>query len=60
MSKLFTCDSCGQTSPHPFDEEKYRDEHGVWHTFDLCAPCRAKLKKQKESADNKFFKKLIK
>lgn len=55
--KVFTCDKCGLTSPHAFDEEKYPDENGKERTYDLCAPCRKDLKDKREKLQRDFFKK---
>ena len=60
MTKLFICDKCGTEFPQPLDEEKYKDEHGNWHVFDLCAPCRADLKVVRAKPEKEFFKVLIK
>lgn len=58
MSKLYTCDSCGDTSSQAYDEETFKDEHGILHTFDLCAPCRVKMVEAVKGSA--FFSKLIK
>ena len=60
MSKIFKCDNCGKEFPQPLDEEKYLDEHEVLRSFDLCAPCRAKLKADKEKPEGDFFESIIK
>jgi len=54
--KLFTCDNCGFESSQPLDEEKHLDNHGVWHTYDLCAPCRKKLKEKFKKTTDEFIK----
>jgi hypothetical protein len=60
MSKIFICDNCFRQFPQPLDEETYKDEHGEWHVFDLCAPCR-KLKLDAETVNKKdYFDKLAK
>lgn len=52
MTKIYVCDKCGKEFPQALDEEKYKDIHGDWHVFDLCAPCRSefdtKVKKPKK------------
>ena len=58
--KTFTCDKCGATFPQAIEEEKYKDEHDVWHVFDLCAPCRKKLAEDKNKPIESYFDKLIK
>ena len=58
--KKFTCDKCGAEFPQAIEEEKYKDEHGVWYVFDLCAPCRGKLKTDREKQNKDFLGKLIK
>jgi hypothetical protein len=60
MSKQFTCDSCGDTFPQPLDEVFYKDEHGVDHIFDLCAPCRKNIKDKKTKSDKDVLGKLVK
>jgi len=60
MSKIFTCDKCGKEFPQPLDEEKYLDEHGVWHVFDLCAPCRKEHTQKKKKNEDDYFKVLKK
>lgn len=60
MSKIYGCDKCGREFPQPLDEIKYKDEHGIWHVFDLCAPCRKKLKVEREKSDKNYLGKLIK
>lgn len=58
--KHFVCDKCGKDFPQPLDEEKYKDIHGNWHVFDLCAPCRSGFSKSQKDSVDKFFKKLAK
>ena len=60
MTKLFICDQCGKEFPQPLDEEKYKDIHGEWHVFDLCAPCRKKLAGEKDKPVKSYFDKLVK
>lgn len=60
MSKIFICDNCKKEFSQPLDEEKYKDVHGNWHSFDLCAPCRVKLKKEREKPEKAFLGKLVK
>jgi hypothetical protein len=60
MSKRFICDNCKKEFLQPLDEEMYKDIHGVWHTFDLCAPCRGELKGKKDKTNKDYFDKLIK
>lgn len=58
MSKVFECDKCGAKFPQPIDEELFIDEHGVEHIFDLCAPCRKKIKDEVKKANS--LSKLVK
>ncbi len=58
--RSFTCDKCGAVFPQPLDEEKYKDEHGEWHVYDLCAPCRTILKQERGKPDRTFFSKIKK
>lgn len=60
MAKIFICDDCKKEFPQPLDEEKYKDIHGEWHVFDLCAPCRQKLEEKKEKTKKEYFEVLIK
>jgi len=60
MTKIFICDKCSKEFPQPLDEEKYKDIHGEWHVFDLCAPCRADLKVERGKPDKEFLGKLVK
>jgi len=60
MARLFTCDDCGTSFPEPLDQEMVKDEHGVWHTIDLCAPCLKKRKENKEKIDKDFIKAMLK
>jgi len=60
MSKNFICDSCGDIFPQPLDEIEYKDEHGVNHIFDLCAPCRKNIKDKKTKSDKDVLGKLVK
>ena len=60
MTKIFQCDSCNKKFPQPIDEEKYKDEHGNWHVFDLCAPCRGELKVKKEKPEKDYFDAILK
>ena len=46
--KLFTCDKCGKEFPQAIEEEFYKDEHGVNHVLDFCAPCKNNLESKKE------------
>lgn len=58
--RIFICDECGKEFPHPLDQEKYRDKHGDWHVFDLCAPCRKNMQEEVEDKPKEeHFKKLI-
>ena len=59
MTKIFICDKCGKEYSQPLDEEKYKDEHGTWHTFDLCAPDRADLKVKKDKPSKDYFDLII-
>jgi len=54
--KVFKCDKCGKEFNQPLDEEIIKNEHGVITTYDLCAPCRKKLKEDKEKVHKNFFK----
>lgn len=58
--RIFICDQCKKEFPQPLDEEKYRDIHGEWYSFDLCAPCRAKLKVERRKPEDSFLGKLVK
>jgi len=59
--KTFTCDQCGKEFPQAIEEEKYKDIHGNWYVFDLCAPCRNKYVNDiKEKPKKDFFDKLVK
>lgn len=58
--KQFTCDKCGSIFSQPLDEEKWKDEHGVWYIFDLCAPCRSKLVAERQKPNKAFFEKIKK
>jgi hypothetical protein len=60
MSKLFTCDNCGQTFPQAIEEEYYVDEHGENMVMDLCAPCKNSFHQEKDKAVKDFVKKLKK
>lgn len=60
MAKLFICDDCGNQFPQPLDEIEYRDEHGINHIFDLCAPCRKKIKDKQAKTDKDVLGRLIK
>ena len=60
MSKIFTCDNCAKQFPQPLDEEKYRDEHGEWQTYDLCAPCRKELQLERSKPIKSFMDKIKK
>ena len=60
MAKIFICDNCNKQFPSPLDEEKFKDEHGVWHSFDLCAPCRQVLREGKRETEHGYFDKIIK
>jgi hypothetical protein len=58
--KTFTCDSCGDVFPNALDEIFYKDEHGIGHVFDLCAPCRKKIKDKQEKSNKDVLGKLVK
>lgn len=58
--KIFKCDNCGNEFPSPIEEERYKDEHGVEHIFDLCAPCRVELETERKNLHHNFFKKMVK
>jgi hypothetical protein len=60
MSKIFICDNCGKEFPQAIEEEKVLDEHGVWHVYDLCAPCKNGLNEGKQTAVKDFVKKFKK
>lgn len=59
MARLFTCDNCGTEFSQPLDQEMYRDNHGVTYMIDLCAPCRAKLSKERQKPEDNFLGKII-
>lgn len=59
MTKLFTCDNCGDQFNWALDEEKYVDEHGVVYVFDLCAKCRKQLNTDKQKPVKEYFDKVI-
>jgi hypothetical protein len=56
--RQFTCDNCGDVFPQDIEVVKHKDEHGVWHTYDFCAPCNNILNKEKEGRT--FLKKVKK
>lgn len=56
MSKQFICDKCGHKFPQAIEEIPYKDEHGVWHTMDLCAPCKNILEENKVKLEKEFTK----
>jgi len=60
MTKIFVCDKCKKEFPQPLDEEKYKDEHGNWHVFDLCAPCRGELDTDKKKPEKDYFEAILK
>jgi len=59
MAKRFICDKCKKEFPQPLDEEKYKDIHGEWHVFDLCAPCRKSLETKKDKPSKDYFEVLL-
>jgi hypothetical protein len=60
MSRQFTCDDCGRVFAQPLDEIEYKDDHGVNHILDMCAPCRKKLKDKQEKTSKDVLSKLVK
>ena len=60
MARIFRCDNCKKEFPEPLDQEVYKDEHGVTHMIDLCAPCRGKLAEKRKTSDKDFLAKLVK
>lgn len=58
--RIFKCDNCDREFPQAIDFEEYKDEHGVWHVIDLCAPCRGKLKVDRAKPDKDFLGKIVK
>ena len=54
--RIFICDKCNTEFPEPLDQEMYKDEHAVWHTFDLCAPCRKNMKTEQNTFLNSLAK----
>lgn len=60
MAKIFICDSCKKEFSQPLDEIFYKDEHGVNHIFDMCAPCRTDIKSKNSKHDKDVLGKLIK
>lgn len=55
MSRIFICDNCEKQFPEPLDQEMYKDEHGVWYTLDLCAPCRSIFNSNQEQTKTTFL-----
>ena len=58
--KTFTCDKCESTFPQAIEEIALKDEHGEWHTFDFCAPCKNSLQQEQEAPVKSFFKDKLK
>jgi hypothetical protein len=56
--RIFICDNCKREFPEPLDQEKHTDIHGVTTNYDLCAPCRKKLKDEKAKPVTGFFAKI--
>ena len=60
ISKHYICDKCGKEFPQAIEEEKYKDVHGKWHVFDLCAPCKNSFKTKKDKPSKDYFETIIK
>ena len=58
--RIFICDSCKKEFSEPLDQEEHVDIHGVIHIFDLCAPCRKKLKEDEDKPKKDLLKKMSK
>jgi hypothetical protein len=54
--KKFICDSCKSEFPQAIEEERVMDDHGVWHIYDLCAPCKNGLNDDHKKTTNDFIK----
>jgi len=57
--RIFICDKCDEQFTQPLDQEMYKDSHGDWHSLDLCAPCRKKLKTERQKPEDDFLGKLV-